>query len=304
MKRRVFYPDIINHCYQRSADGGVLFYTQSDHLIYFTNYCIMARKHNVKVLSLCQMPDHVHDAISARHRDNLVKFKREVNGCFTRAYREYTRTEGPVFETPYGSAPKLGAKKGRTNLIYIANNPVERQLVTKAEDYRWNYLAYFLSPNPFSDPIVIRRASKPLRRAVKMTKAQFQAGLPMNYVLLNNLTKELTSAEIQQFIDFVITTYNVIDYLEALRYFDHFADMMVSIHANTGSEYDLNEIFVGKSDKPYAQMTRILMKEADIQDIHDILSMSPEGKMELFRILRLHTGVMNEQIAKFLHLKR
>ena len=302
MKRRTFYPDILNHCYQQSADGGVIFYTLSDHLVYFTNYCILARKYNVRVLALCQMPDHVHDSVSARHLEDLVKFKRELNGCFTKAYREYTHTEGPVFKTPFGSSPKKGAKSARTNLIYVGNNPVERQLVTKAEDYRWNYLAYFLNPHPFSEPIVIRRASKALRTAIRAVRSQFQSGYPMNYVLLKNLTKDLNAVEIQQFTDYVISTYNVIDYLETIRYFDNFADMIISIHANTGSEYDLNEIFIGKTDKPYAQMTWILMQEAGFQDIHEMLSMPLEDKQELFRILRKRTNVMDAQIAKFLHL--
>lgn len=53
MKRRKFFKDILTHCYQRSADDGVLFYSYSDHLVYFTSYCVLARKHGIQVLSLC-----------------------------------------------------------------------------------------------------------------------------------------------------------------------------------------------------------------------------------------------------------
>lgn len=56
MKRRKFYKNTWTHCYQRTADGGVLFYTYSDHLVYFTHYCILARKHHIRVLAMCQMP--------------------------------------------------------------------------------------------------------------------------------------------------------------------------------------------------------------------------------------------------------
>ena len=45
-KSRKFYKDIINHCYQRTADNGVLFYTVSDHLVYFTLYCVLAKKYD------------------------------------------------------------------------------------------------------------------------------------------------------------------------------------------------------------------------------------------------------------------
>lgn len=302
MKRRIVYKDIINHCYQRSADGGVLFYTQSDHLVFFTLYCILARKYDIRVLSLCQMPDHVHDAVVVKSLEQLSGFKKELNARFAKTYNAFCGTAGPVFERSFGSVPKTGAKKGRTNLIYIANNPVERQLVIKAEDYRWNYLLYFLTSHPFSEELIIRRASKPMRTAVKMVKAQFEKGIPMNYTLIGNLTQNLTAAELRQFTDLVISTYNVIDYSEALRYFDSFEDMLTSFHATTGSEYDLNEVFIGKSDKPYAEMTRILMSKCGFRDIHEFLSLDDNAKWELLKLLRVHTRVMNEQIGKYLHL--
>lgn len=302
MKKRKFYKDIINHGYQRTADGGVLFYTQSDHLVYFTIYCTVARKYGVKVLSLCQMPDHLHDAVTARTYHAYYGFKQEVNSRFAKEYNEQCQSQGPVFETPFGSAPKAGIKKGRSNLIYIANNAVERQLVTRAEDYRWNYLAYSLSSHPFSDPIVIRHASKALRTALRIAEAQFKAGRPLNYTLLKNLTKDLTPGEIQQFTDRVVSLYNVIDYAEASRYFETLMEMFIAIHADTGSEFDLNETFVGKSDKPYAQMTRILLETGKWKDIHEILALSRESKLELFELLREQTSVMGEQIGKYLHL--
>lgn len=302
MKRRIVYRDIINHCYQRSADGGVLFYTQSDHLVFFTLYCTLARKYDVRVLSLCQMPDHIHDAVVVKSLQQLSGFKKELNARFAKSYNAFCKTTGPVFEKSFGSAPKMSAKKGRTNLIYIANNPVERQLVTKAEDYRWNYLLYGITSHPFSDEIIIRRASKPMRSAVRMVKAQFEKGIPMNYTLIKNLTEKLTATEQRQFTDLVISTYNVIDYGEALRYFDSYEDMLTAFHATTGSEYDLNEIFIGKSDKPYSEMTRILMIECGFRDIHEFLSWDDSAKWELFRLLRVRTRVMNEQIGRYLHL--
>lgn len=303
MKSRKFYKQIINHCYQRLANGGVLFYTTSDHLVYFTMYCILAQKYGIQVFELCQMPDHVHDAVSTKRLDDLVGFKRELNSRFAKEYNRYYGTNGQLFESPFGSAPKYGDKKARSVIVYIGNNPVDRKLVTYAEEYRWNYLAYAITPNPFSEKIVIRRSSKALRVAVKLVKAQHKAGLPLNYTILKNITKDLTAKELQQFTDYVITTYNVIDYLSASRFFDTYADMLMSMHATTGSEHDLNEVFVGKSDKPYADMIRIVLKYSPVKDIHQILTMDKDQKWELFQLLRKKTDVMAEQIKKLLHMK-
>lgn len=302
MRYRKVVRDILNHCYQRSADGGVLFYTSSDHLVFFTLYCVLARKYGIQVLALCQMPDHVHDALVVRQKTDLVRFKRELNSRFAKMYNAYCGTTGPVLERPFGSVPKMSAKKARTLIIYIANNPVERQLVSQAEEYQWGYLDYCICNHPFSEEIVIRRSSKALRTAIRCVRAQFKAGLPMNYTLLNRLSKDLSPAEIAQFKDYIISTYNVIDYRAAARYFDNYMDMLKSIHANTGSEYDLNEVFLGKTDKPYAAMTRLLMEQCGFKDIHEILSLSVERKQELYAILRKQTEVMDEQIFRYLHL--
>lgn len=302
MKRRRFFKDILTHCYQRSADDGVLFYTYSDHLVFFTQYCVLARKHGIQVFSLCQMPDHVHDSVAARRMADLSAFKREINAGYSRMYNSYYGREGAVFEGPFGSAPKVGAKKGRTNLVYVGNNPVERQLVEKAEDYRWNYLAYAGSDHPFSQKLVVRDARWPLRKAVKEVKAQFQRGKPLSFAQLQRLFVPLNRKESLQLTDFIITTYNCIDYDAAIRFFDSPGDMLATLHATTGSEHDLNEVFVGKSDLPYVKMTNILLWENKWKDIHAILSLTTDEKFDLFLQLRTQTDALDEQIAKFLHM--
>ena len=74
------------------------------------------------------------------------------------------------------------------------------------------------------------------------------------------------------------------------------------MHATTGSEYDINEVFVGKSDVPYQQMTSFLLKSHLVEDIHDILSMTTDEKFDLFLRLRPQTEALDEQIARFLHM--
>ena len=302
MKRRKFFKDILTHCYQRSADDGVLFYSYSDHLVHFTLFCSLARKHGIQVLSLCQMPDHVHDSVRAKCKANLGIFKREVNTFFSRQWNSRCHTKGPVLRGRYGWAQKFGDKKGRTNLIYVGNNPVERRLVEKTEDYRWNFLAYASSDHPFSKKLVIRDARWPLQKAVKEVKAQFKAGKPLNYAQLDRLFKPLTREEGQQLTDFIITTYNCIDYKDANRFFNTGEDMITSMHVTTGSEHDINEVFIGKSDAPYQQMITFLLKNHIVEDIHDIMSMTTDEKYDLFLRLKPQTEALDEQIALFLHM--
>ena len=74
------------------------------------------------------------------------------------------------------------------------------------------------------------------------------------------------------------------------------------MHSTTGSEYDLNECFVGKSDASYNQMTTLLLREGKLKDIHDLLSLSIDERVELFLFLQRSIDAPPRQIAKFLHV--
>lgn len=302
-RKRPFQKDILNHCYQRSADGGVIFYNQLDRLLWFTVVCTTARKYGVQVLAMCPMADHVHLSARASSVRILSGFVGRYSHIFALEYNRVCHAGGPVFKHPFGSAPKYGAKKGRANLLYVGNNLVDRQMASAAEDARWSLVAYAVSDHPFSQPIVLRTASRPMQRAVKEVLACREQDVPLKYQQLKRLFKPLLPAEKQQLTDFIISRYNCIDYAAALEFFDgDYERFLTALHSNSGSEYDLNEVFLGKTDKPYAEMTRILMEEKGYEDIHEFLSLDNTEKYELFQLLRKHTNVMAKQIAAFLHL--
>lgn len=303
MKDRLFFPDVPHHCYQRTVDHGVLFYTDADYLMFFTLFCTMATRHQVRVLKLVQMPDHFHHNTLAHTRRQFSGFARDFSAFLTREYNQAYGRSGPLLETPFSSAPKRGDKTIRTNLVYLDNNPVERKLVSKAEDYRWNYLAYGVSDHPFSEKIVLRKASMPLRRALKRVTYLHENKQYLSIRVLQEMFGALSNEQgKEQLTDFIITTYSVIEHKMAQRYFNGYEQELVAAHANTGSEYDINEVFIGKSDAWYAGMTNILIKEGCVLDIHEILTMPVEEKQRLFDLLWRKTGTPWKQIAAFLHL--
>ena len=301
-RKRSFQKNVLNHCYQRTADGGVIFYSNLDYLVWFTIVCTTARKRKVRILAMCPMPDHTHFSMEAASSSELAAFMRDYSSLFVLEHNKVCHRKGPLFDTPFGSAPKYTDKKVRTNLIYVWNNPPERKLIGKAEDYRWTFLAYAMSDHPFSQKLIIRDSRWPVQKAVKEIKAQFKAGRHLTYALLKRLYKPLTTDEKQQLTDFIISTYNIIDYNAAIKYFNSYDDLLLAVHSTTGSEHDIKESFVGKTDKDYSTMVRIIFRELQPKDIHDILALSKEERYELFQLLRRHTYAMNEQIAKFLHL--
>ncbi len=300
--KRAFSSGILNHCYQRTIDDIVIFYNVSDYLVYFTLFCVTAKKYGVRVLALSPMPDHIHYSVITDSLAGLRAFVDEQTSLFSRANNESCHRRGPLFEVPFGSAPKNGAKKARANIIYVGNNGVERQLASKAEEYRWNFLAYAKSTHPFSEPLILRKASWYMNRAVREVRAEYKRGKPMTYPMLQRLFSKLEKRERLQLVDFIITTYNVIDYETAARFFDGYDNMISAMHSNTGSEYDLNEVFIGKSDRCYNKMTKILIRELSLKDIHVIFLLSEQKRTDLFIYLHGKVDANPRQIAKFLRI--
>lgn len=281
----------------------MIFYTISDHLLYFTIFCTVVPKYNVTALKLVQMPDHLHHSMIENESGQLGACLDLVTSLFVREYNKAHGRKGPMFDTPFGRAPKKTDKSIRTNLTYLDNNPVERKLAEKAEEYRWNYLAYAASDHPFSPKIVLRKASMPLRRALKMVRARYAKGRYLTGTLLRKMFASLPNKmECEQLTDYIVSTYSVIDHNAATGYFKSYGDELITAHANTGSEYDIKEHFIGRSDACYVKMTKALLTSGLVEDVHEVFSMTPEQKRKTFKYINVRVEAPGKQIAAFLHI--
>ena len=167
VRRRRFLEDEVHHIYQRTINRFNIFYDLEDYLVYYTIFSVAARQYGVIVLGLCLMFDHIHMLIKTDVRVRMSEFVRQVTCMFVREQNNDVGRKGSLFQARFGSAPKRGLKLLRTAINYLFNNPVEKKLCTRAEEFRWNFLAYAVSSHPFSDPLIIRQASRSLKRAIK-----------------------------------------------------------------------------------------------------------------------------------------
>lgn len=300
---RKFLPGTLIHCYQNTVNGFLLFYNHSDHLVHFTIFCTCAKRYGIRVLAICQMADHIHSGVQAPSREALSLFNQEVSSKYAFSDSSVCKRKGHLFNRPFGSALKQGSKKVRTNLIYIGNNPVERQLCSKAIDYRWNFLAYADNDHPFSRKLVVRKASWAMRKAIKEVNAQHRRNQPLSYTLLQRLFGSLDREEGLQLIDYIVTTYSVIDYEYASHFFGGYGNMIGAMEYNTGSEYDIKEDNFGKSDACYGHIARWLYDNLNISDIHEVFSLPESLRTGLLMEMHSELGTEIRQLAKYLRLK-
>ena len=237
--------------YQKTEKGGLIFYSLHDYLVFFTIYCSQARKREIDVLALCPMMDHIHQILAVRSEKQLAAFEQTYSNLFAREWNRRRRMKGFVFKHPYGSAAKLGNKQVRTVLAYGNNNPVERKLTEKAEDYRWTFLAYYGNKSPYSPKLNVSRTGGYLRYAIQEVNACFEVGKHVMYSQLERWEKHLPAPEWKQLTDYIIGLWNVIDYEQAVSYYGSFDTMIRAFHDNTGSEYDIPEDRDNYSDDVY-----------------------------------------------------
>lgn len=302
MRRRKFVNGEVNHTYQRTMSGFNIFYEVEDYLVYYTIFSILAIRYGIVVYGLCLMIDHIHSLISAADRKSFCSFIRHVSLLFVKEYNKAHDRSGPFFEEGFGSAPKIGLKRLRTAIAYLFNNPVERFLCSRAQEYRWNFLPYAQCRNPYSEPVRLRQASRALRKAIKEVDGARERGQHMTYTMIRRLFSTLDKQEKNQLTDYIIVRYSAIRYdLLAACYGGH-DNMLTAINSNTGSEYDISETICGRSDTEFRELHRYVHAEG-FENAGDVISQEEKVKLHLMEKMLKRTSASVYQIRKFLHLE-
>lgn len=303
MKGKIYFgAGALQHIYQKTVGGYLLFYSVRDYLVFYTIFSCVARMHNVRIIGLCQMVDHIHVLVQADSLEDLSRFVHHYTVWFSQVYNKQHHLGAPLFSSPFGFAAKVTSKDIRSAIAYLYNNPVERKLCNRPELARWNYLPYGNSCNPFSEPVRLDKASRPLRYALKTIGQLRSMNAPLSYALLNRLFSRLEKREQQQLTDHIITVYNCIDHAAAARYFGSYEDMVLAVNTAKGGEYEMKEEFTGKSDLVYNKMSKYLLDNKIIENVDDLFQLDAESLAGLSLPLTYYTDATPRQAAKYLHL--
>ena len=300
-KRRM-PPETFQHIYQRSINQFIIFYSMEDRLVYFTIFAVLARTYRIVVLALALMFDHIHSLIQASERKTYATFIGVVTLTFALAYNRDSGRKGALFEKAYSNAPKRRDKDVRTCIAYNYNNSVEKKLFARAEEDRWNFLAYVDNPHPFSAPIDRKKASKKLIRSMEAATRYHKRNEYLDYPVVRALFDELGADEREQLLDFIITLYLPIDRERLLGFYKSYEDMVIAINSNTGSEYDINEFFDPESHQDFAQMLEITGRSSFADDPRSIILAPLAQRRQIANTLLRLTGGSRNHVKRFLHL--
>ena len=291
------------HIYQRSVKGYLLFYTVTDFLVFFTIFSINARRYGIRILGVCPMFDHIHILVEGSSRYQVSRF---IQVCFALYAKELNITlesTGTIFRKEFGCAVKYGDKAIRTACSYLYNNPGEKKLCNRAENYRWTFLAYATSKHPFSKPLKLSHTSPRFRSILKMVDYHCRSRHFLRYKWLEKWFSHLTADECQQLTDFIIVNYNCIDYTGLLSFYDNsYEKACLAFASNQGSEYDIKEDNVRESHRPYLEIPARLREVYGVKDIKMLLKLDEEARREIFIRLLPVTHATKRQLAKYLRI--
>ena len=125
---------------------------------------------------------------------------------------------------------------------------------------------------------------------------------PLRYEFIDRVTEGLIQKEIRQLSDFIVTQYNCIQYNDLTAYFEDFEALLIAIHSNTGSEYQIKEVISPGSDKIFKQLQSQLFKKKEFGDMTAVLSLPEREKRRLAWSLAAETGATPWELSKFLHI--
>jgi hypothetical protein len=233
----------------------------------------------------------------------LSEFMDRVTSWYVMEFNYSIGRKGKLLKKNFGSAPKWNEKSVRTTINYIGNNPVEKHLCEAAEDYRWNFIAFIHSTQPFSESIHRDKASKAMRRALAEIDSAVDMNIPLKHAQLCRIFRKLSDTEKEQIVDYIIYKYMSFDKEELLNYYESYETMLTAMHSNTGSEYDIREEWYPESDTAYIEMTEYIRSKWPEKPVRSVIMISPEEKTKLANELKDNTTGSRRQIARFLHIK-
>lgn len=303
MRNKRIIPGELHHVYQRSYDRGLLFYSSADVLTYFTICMTMAKRYEIRVIGVCPMRDHVHQLVIPPSVSAMTKFEMGTNRLYAREFNLDISRQGQIFEHSYDFAVKRDGKRARSSIIYLYDNPVEKQLCKKAVEAKWNFLAYGFSSHPFSEPCKIEETSRKLRRSMEEVESSHEQGRYLNQRQIRRLFENLDPDQKNILTDFIVETYSIIDYERLFSYWKSSQEMLVAMDSTTGAEYGINEGTDRFSDdRIYYKIGAFVAKTWKLTQLKDVLKMSEVERFRMVGPIQRATGAETYHIYKFLHL--
>lgn len=216
-------------------------------------------------------------------------------------YNRQYGLSGPLVGGQFKNAVKQKGQKVRENFIYICNNPIVKHAVPRAEQYRWNFLAYMKLSHPFSEEILPGTESELLVQVLSNVRTRKNSGRPIGYLFFGGLYSRLEGREKRQMIDYIVSEYNVLDYETVRREWGDYEKICQVLSTVAGTEYDIAEDNAPEDYRHYYRMIRLAAREGYDLSMVRLTGIGLDALNRLACVFREEADATRTEIAKFLH---
>jgi putative transposase len=105
------------------------------------------RKYRFQVHNFCIMGNHVHLVIHPEQGESLSSIMQWILGVFAMAWNRKHLTSGHVWGERFFSKAIDSMREFVKTFIYVSQNPVDAQIVGRAEDWEFGGLWHFIIGN-------------------------------------------------------------------------------------------------------------------------------------------------------------
>ena len=144
-KPRSFLAQSFYHIISRGNNRQNIFLTKRDNIRYLKCLEKYAEKFNIKIITYCLMPNHVHLLIKIGALLAIPEFMQALNTAYTKYFNARHSASGHLFEGPYKHV-LIETDEYLVHLSrYIHLNPTSSGLVKTPENYEWSSYRHFLN---------------------------------------------------------------------------------------------------------------------------------------------------------------
>ena len=138
--RRITFGGVLYHTCNRGSRKGPLF-ANSEEYAAFEDLLGYARELiTMRIVAYCLMVNHWHLLLWPHEDGDVSRFLHWLTGTHASRYRRQTKTvcEGAVYQSRFRAVGVGDSLHFLRVCRYIERNPVEAQLVARAEDWQWS----------------------------------------------------------------------------------------------------------------------------------------------------------------------
>lgn len=178
-RARFIIPNVPVHVTQRGNHRERVFYEPGDAETYLALLNMYARRHGLRIVAYCLMPNHIHLVLVPRDLDGLHRALRAVHSQYAQRINRMRGLSGHLWQGRYYSSP-LDENWFLNAVRYVELNPVKAGLAARAEEYLWSSAAAHCG---LRHDFLIRPASEsPALPAIADWSGWLAAGLPQDCV--------------------------------------------------------------------------------------------------------------------------